>query len=142
MHQNNVNFEAVFSDYQQLKTIHQGFIDEIKRQEQAQQPMSSLKVVDGVLCVSYLELEFRAVRRSVAAESRLVANEYAFVGSIDGQEHALLYLYLTPDGNLYFNSSLEVDSRLCDYNNQYVVKNILAKIKVTALSSRFFEPHD
>ena len=103
--------------------------------------MSSLKVLDGALCVSYLELEFRAARRSVAADSRLVANEYAFVGSIDGQEHVLLYLYLTPDGNLYFNSSLKVDSRLCDYNNQYVVKNILAKIEVTALSSRFFAPH-
>ena len=126
MQQRNETVAAAFSDFQRLKTIHQAFIEEIKKQDQSQSQVSSLKVVDGTLCVSYLELEFRAARRSVAAEFRLVANEYAFVGSIGGQEHVLLCLYLTPDGNLYLNSSLDVASRLCDYNNQYVVSNILA----------------
>jgi hypothetical protein len=140
MQETNVTVITAFSDFQRLKTIHQAFIEEIQKQEQAQLPVASLKVVDGALCVSYLELEFRAARRSVAVDFRLIANEYAFVGSIGGQEHVLLCLYLTSDGSLYLNSSLEEENRLCDYNNQYVVRNILDKIRVAALSSRFFAP--
>ncbi|MDT3734949.1 MAG: hypothetical protein ROZ00_01820 [Denitratisoma sp.] len=141
MQETNVTIATSFSDFQRLKAIHQAFVEEIQKQEQAQLAVASLKVVEGALCVSYLELEFRAVRRSVAVDFRLIANEYAFVGSIGDQEHVLLCLYLSPDGNLHLKSSLDDESRLCDYNNQYLVKNILTKIQLAALSSSFFAPH-
>lgn len=138
MQQRNETIQAAFSDFQRLKTIHQRFVEEIQRHAQEQSPESSLTAEIEILSASYLGLEFRAVRRSVAANHRLVANEYAFVGSIGSQEQLLLCLYLTPNGGLYLNSSLDDSTRICDFNNQYVVNNILAKLQVTALSSPFF----
>lgn len=133
MQQSNLTINTALSDFQRLKKIHESFIEEIKNQDGNQQTLSSLNIADGTLCLSFLELEFRAMRRTVAANFRLVANEYAFVGSIGSQEHILFYLYLTPDGSLYLNSSLDIENRLCDFNNEYVVNNILEKIQIYAL---------
>lgn len=141
MQKNNLTIKTAFSDFQNLKNIHEAFIKEIRGQEEDRKTLSSLKVVNQILCVTFLELEFHAVRRTVASDFRLIANEYAFVGSIDSQEHVLFYLYLTPDGGLYLNSSLDSDSRLCDFNNMFVVSNILERIQIAALSSPFFVPH-
>lgn len=140
MQQRNEMTQAAFSDFQRLKTIHRRFIEGIQRHAQEQSPVSSLTAEGETLSASYLELEFRAVRRAVAVNDRLVANEYAFVGSIGDQERLLLCLYLTPDGGLYLNSSLDNSNRLCDFNNEYVVNNILSELQATALSSSFFAP--
>lgn len=98
MSQKNEILETARSDFERLQVIHKVFVSQINRKDQPQSSVWSLKFVDGGLCVSFLDLEFRANRRSVAVDSRLVANEYAFTGAIGGKEHVLLCIYLVPDG--------------------------------------------
>lgn len=130
---------AAFSDFQRLLDIHGRFLEEIGKYEKNQSSVSSLTVKDEVLLITYLDLNLSARRRTIAIDSQLVANEYAFEGTtFNNDKYTLLHLYLTPNGNLYLDSSLT--ERLCDYNNQYVVNNILFKIQLNALSSPFFSP--
>jgi hypothetical protein len=132
---------AAFSDFQGLLDIHLRFIEEIGKCAKNQFSTSSLTIKDDGLSITYLDLNLSASRRTVAIDSQLVANEYAFEGiTFNNEKHTLLCLYLTPNGVLYLDSSLT--TRLCDYNNQYVVKNILSKIQLSALSSPFFSPRD
>lgn len=98
MSQKNEILETARSDFERLQVIHKVFVSQINRRDQPQSSVWSLKFVDGVFCVSFLDLEFRANRRSVAVDSRFVANEYAFTGAIGGKEHVLLCIYLVPDG--------------------------------------------
>lgn len=140
MSQKNEILETARSDFERLQVIHKVFVSQINRKDQPQSPVWSLKFVDGVLCVSFLDLEFRANRRSVAVDSRFVANEYAFTGAIGSKEHVLLCIYLVPDGGLYFSSKLDAATRICDCNNPYVINNIIIKLFDAAMSSPLFAP--
>ena len=135
--------EAIVStrtDLERLQTIHKLFVFQINKGDQPQSPVWSLKFVEGDLRLKFLDHEFRAAPRSVVLDSRFAANEYAFVGSLGGKEHVLLGLDLLPDGGLFINSKLDAGSRICDYNNTYVVNKILSKIHEAAMSSPLFAP--
>lgn len=104
------------------------------------QGVVSLKAEGESLNFTYFGLEFRAIRRSIASNGYLVANEYAFFGKIDNKDQLLTCLYLEKFGTLYHTSSLEESNRLCDFNNDYVVKRICSKLQLAALMSPFFAP--
>lgn len=139
MQQPNPLITAAFSDFQGLLDIHLRFIEEIEKHAEDQSSTSSLKVQDGNLLISYLDCKLSATRRTVAINSKLVANEYAFGGTtFDKDKCILLCIYLTSNGILFLDPSLT--NRLCDYDNQYVVKKILSEVQLAALSSCFFSP--
>lgn len=141
MQNNESLMSATFSTYQKLLTIHQRFIEEIERVADKQTPVSSLTHKDGVLHVAYLDSKFSAVRRTVAIDSQLIANEYAFIGTLfNNEEYTLLCLYLSPYGQLFLDPECTIS--FYDFNNKYIVNNILSKIQLNALSSPFFYPRD
>jgi len=95
-------------------------------------------VRDTEICATCLGVELKIIKRPVATDGIPVAFEYVF-----GEEHEDILtpcwrMYLDSNGSLYADA--ECQKRLWDFNNMYIVKNILLEVGLALLRSARFAP--
>ena len=121
-----------------LHKIDQRFRDHVKTVGTTVKDLGSLTAPDGEIAASCLEVQVHVARKPIAVDGSPALFEYVFGEMKEGALKPYLRLYLAPSGNLF--TDVQCQTRVCDFDNTYIVKNILLELAHALLHSEHFAP--
>jgi hypothetical protein len=122
-----------------LTNVHQSFLTHLGQGGGSTHFAGALSVADGVLSVDACGHSLMAVPRVVHHGGHDFAVEYTFAYMTKDVTTPIWRFYLTENG-LLVSSLADDTSRLCDFNNQYVVERLLTEVSTAVLKSFLFAP--
>lgn len=137
----NTNEERVLiaaSGIEQLESMHEQFMNIVQGQSTTKPHAGILGVSDNNLTATCLGVSLTVKRKIVANDGSPSFIEYAFTIPHKDKDIVVCTLYLGANGVLFTDPVGE--SRLCDYNNTYLGKNMLNFVAIRLLDSEVFEP--
>jgi RNase adaptor protein for sRNA GlmZ degradation len=88
------------------------------------------------------ELVVNVFGYKVCSKSRVVGTgddfymEYRFLASVDNEDHELTRFYVGAGGQVY--EDLESETKICDFDNKYIVSHVYRRVAIGLLNSPFF----
>ena len=126
------------SAIKKLREIHQNFVTNLATPAIQCPEIGTLKgSLDSIEC-SCLERNIVVLSRPIVRDKQIRVLEYDFVTQWKDEELSVLRLYLQPGGVLTRDPL--GNEKLCDFNNTYIPRIILAALSESLLNSPVYAP--
>lgn len=137
----NANEKLVYAAslaLERLQTIDRQFRDHLKTVGTTIKDLGAVTASGSEISVTCLGVDLKVLGRPVAVDGEPIAIEYLFAEEREGTLTPYWRIYLDGKGNLF--KDVEFRTRLCDFNNTDIIKNILIELGIALLRSPRFAP--
>jgi hypothetical protein len=137
-HQQVIQISKANNSLATLDSLNIRFLKHCADNATPQDLPTKLEINGHTISINAFGSTVSATGRHVLFRADEFSTEYIFSIKVDGQDVEVWRFYLTFNGRLVQN--IEVQSEVCDFDNQYVARHLCGNVMLALLQSKAFLP--